>query len=51
MGSSGRKALKKNLSKVISSNKIDFSIVNGENAADDGKGITKNIAEEFFLKE
>ena len=48
MGSSGRKALKKNLSKVISSNKIDFSIVNGENAADDGKGITKNIAEEFF---
>ena len=48
MGLSGRKALKKNLSKVISSNKIDFSIVNGENAADDGKGITKNIAEEFF---
>ncbi len=48
MGSSGRKALKKNLTKIISSNKIDFSIVNGENAADDGKGITKNIAEEFF---
>ena len=22
--------------------------MNGENAADDGKGITKNIAEEFF---
>tara|TARA_B100000575_G_C23117588_1_gene646265 strand:+ start:141 stop:947 length:807 start_codon:yes stop_codon:yes gene_type:complete len=48
MGLSGRKALKKNLAKIIKSNKIDFSIVNGENAADDGKGITKEIAEEFF---
>ena len=28
---------------------IDFSVINGENAADDGKGITKEIAEEFFL--
>ena len=27
---------------------INFSIINGENAADDGKGITKDIAEEFF---
>ena len=47
MGSSGRKVLK-NLSKIIEENKIDFSIINGENAADDGKGITKEIAEQFF---
>ena len=48
MGLSGRKALKKNLSKIISENDIGFSIINGENAADDGKGITKEIAEDFF---
>ena len=50
MGLSGRIALKKNLSKVIHDNKVDFSIINGENAADDGRGITKEIAEEFFLQ-
>ena len=48
MGASGRKALKNYLPKVIDENKIDFIIVNGENAADDGKGITKLIAEDFF---
>ena len=48
VGCSGRKALKKNLSKIIQGYKIDFSVINGENAADDGKGITKEIAEEFF---
>ena len=48
MGPSGRNALKKNLSKVLEKNKIDFSVINGENAANDGKGITKEIAEEFF---
>ena len=48
MGPSGRKALKKNLSRIIKENEIDFSIINGENSADDGKGITKEIAEEFF---
>ena len=41
MGQSGRKALRENLKKIIEKNKIDFSIVNGENSADDGKGITK----------
>ena len=50
MGISGRKAIKKNLSKIIKENKIDFSVINGENAADDGKGITKKIAEDFFLE-
>ena len=48
MGPSGRNAIKKKLPKIISENKIDFSVINGENAADDGKGITKDIAEELF---
>ena len=48
MGLSGRKALKKNLSNIIKENEIDFSVINGENSADDGKGITKDIADEFF---
>ena len=48
IGLSGRKVLKKNLADIIKENEIDFSIINGENAADDGKGITQKIAEEFF---
>ena len=48
MGISGRTALKNNLSKIIEENQIEFTIINGENAADDGKGITQEIAEEFF---
>ena len=48
VGQPGRKALKENLPNIIEENKIDFSIVNGENAADDGRGITREIAEEFF---
>ena len=50
MGASGRKAIKKNLSKIIKENEIDFTIINGENSADSGRGITKSIAEEFFLQ-
>ena len=49
MGASGRTVLKKRLPKIIAEKKIDFVIVNGENAADDGRGITQVIAEEFFL--
>ena len=49
VGVSGRKAIKNNLGKIIKDNEINFTIINGENAADDGKGITKSIAEEFFL--
>jgi len=49
MGSSGRKVLNSKLPNLIKKNQIDFVIVNGENAADDGRGITKSIAEEFFL--
>ena len=50
VGASGREALKKNLSKTIKENKINFTVINGENAANDGKGITKEIADEFFLQ-
>ncbi len=49
MGEPGRKVLKKNLSRIIKEKEIDFAIINGENAADDGRGITGNIAEEFFV--
>jgi metallophosphoesterase (TIGR00282 family) len=48
MGNSGRQAIKENLSKIIRNKEIDFTIVNGENAAEDGKGITKDIVEELF---
>ena len=48
MGSSGRKAINEKLPNIIKKNKTDFVVVNGENAANDGRGITKEIAEEFF---
>ncbi len=48
IGLAGRKAIKKYLPGIIELNKIDFSVINGENAADDGKGITEEIAEEFY---
>jgi len=48
MGASGRSALNKKLPQIINNQEIDFVIVNGENSADDGRGITQEIAEEFF---
>ena len=48
MGASGRKVLREKLPKLINDNDIKFVIANGENAADDGRGITQEIAEEFF---
>ena len=48
MGPSGRTAIVKNLPKLIEKKKIDFVIVNGENAADPGVGITKENTEDFF---
>ena len=48
MGASGRKALYKELPVLIKAKKIDFVIVNGENASDDGRGITQEITNEFF---
>ena len=47
---SGRKALKNNLSQIISENNINFTVLNGENSADDGKGITNFIAMDFFTR-
>jgi len=48
VGPSGRKALTKRLPELIKKKKLDFVIVNGENAADTGLGITKKNTEEFF---
>ena len=48
MGLSGRVAVNSKLPEIIKKYKTDFVIVNGENAADDGRGITKKIAEELF---
>ena len=48
VGPSGREALIKKLPNIIKKKELDFVIVNGENAADSGVGITKNNADEFF---
>jgi len=48
VGPSGRKALIKKLPNLIKEKKINFVIINGENAADSGLGITKKNTEEFF---
>ena len=48
MGPSGREVIIKKLPDLIKQKKIDFVIVNGENAADLGVGITKKNTEEFF---
>ena len=48
VGPSGREALTKKLPNLIKKKKLDFVIVNGENAADTGVGITKKNTEEFF---
>lgn len=48
VGPSGREALVKKLPNLIKKKKLDFVIVNGENAADSGVGITKKNTEEFF---
>ena len=41
-GPSGMKIVKSKLKEIIKENKIDFTIANGENAADNGKGMTVN---------
>jgi len=48
VGPSGREAIVKQLPKLIKKKKLDFVIINGENAADPGVGITKKNTEEFF---
>ena len=48
VGQTGCDAIKKDLPKIIKEESIDFTIVNGENAAAEGVGITQNIVEEFL---
>jgi len=48
VGKSGRLTVIKNLKDIIKRTKIDFVIVNGENAADQGLGITEEISNDLF---
>ena len=48
VGAPGRDVLRRKINGIIKDKKIDFLIVNGENAADDGKGVTKEIVKEFY---
>ena len=48
VGESGCEAIKKNLPKKIKEKKIDFVIANGENAANEGVGITEKITNNLF---
>ena len=48
VGPSGRDALINKLPDLIKKKNLDFVVVNGENAADPGVGITKQNTEEFF---
>ena len=48
VGPAGRKAIIEKLPNVIKKKALDFVIANGENAADQGVGITKKNVEEFL---
>ena len=48
MGPAGRKAVIEKLPTIIKKKKIDFVVVNGENAGDMGVGITKKNFDEFI---
>ena len=48
VGVSGCSMILDNLLLQIKNKKIDFVIVNGENAADSGVGLTENICKDFF---
>ena len=48
VGISGCSKIMSNLLSLIKINKINFVIVNGENAAEEGVGLTKEICEDFF---
>ena len=48
VGKSGRLTVIRNLKDIVEKNKIDFVIVNGENAADQGVGITEEISNDLF---
>ena len=48
VGNAGRLAIEQNLKDQIEKNEISFVIANGENAANEGVGITKSISEKLF---
>ena len=48
VGNSGCLAIKENLPKIINDYSVDFTIVNGENSASSGVGITEEIVKNFF---
>ena len=48
VGQTGCSAIKQNLQKIIKEENIDFTIVNGENAADEGVGITQISSMSFY---
>jgi len=48
VGNTGCKSVNTYLPKLIKKNKIDFVIVNGENAAEQGIGITEEICKNLF---
>ncbi len=48
VGVSGCDAVKKHLPSIINESKINFVIANGENAANDGVGITEEISNNLF---
>ena len=48
MGPAGVKAIKDKLPNLIKDKKVDFVILNGENAANNGVGISNQNAEDFF---
>ena len=48
MGPSGIKAIKEKLPNLIKKKKVDFVVVNGENAADNGLGISKKNSDDIF---
>ena len=48
VGISGCSMIFNNLLNIIKKNKIDFVIINGENSAESGVGLTKEICEDFF---
>ena len=48
VGNSGCSAIKKFLPNILKTNKIDFVVVNGENAAKEGVGISENNVNELI---
>ena len=47
-GNAGMKIIKSKLKEITEEKKIDFTIANGENAAENGKGITKSNYEDLI---